>query len=165
MHVLGEKFIREQKETMVEIELRDLKEILDDVIVNDEAGWTLEKDATGDLTNPWKLTVGRFSSDRVRQKIEEYNQRGEANPGKHGFTPIRLSEEGLETLEAVAADCTASEGPFRADRDLRIDKLGRVVLDGVKSGALWDGTLSLPRKPLRLRFRNICGDETVVAVP
>ena len=158
------KFIKEQKETMVEIELRDLKEILDDVVVNDEAGWTLEKDATGDLTNPWMLTVTRFSSDRVRQKIEEYNQRGEANPGKRGFTPIRLSEESLETLEAVAADCTSASGPFRADRDLRVDKLGRVILDGVKTGEFWDGTLSLPRKPLRLRFRNICGDESVVAV-
>ena len=158
------KFIKEQKETMVEIELRDLKEILDDVVVNDEAEWTLEKDATGDLTNPWKLTVTRFSSDRVRQKIEEYNQRGEANPGKRGFTPIRLSEEGLETLEAVAADCTSDSGPFRADRDLRIDKLGRAVLDGVKSTGLWDGTLSLPAKPLRLRFRNICGDESMITV-
>ncbi|MBQ6245817.1 MAG: site-specific DNA-methyltransferase [Kiritimatiellae bacterium] len=155
-------FIREQRTTLVEIELRDLKEILDDVVVNDEAEWTLEENATGDLTNPWKLTTTRFSSDRVRQKIEEYNQRGEANPGKRGFTPIRLSEEGLETLEAVAADCTSATGPFHADRDLRVDKLGRVILDGVKTGEFWDGTLSLPRKPLRLRFRNICGDETVV---
>ena len=155
-------FIKEQRSTLVEIELRDLKEILDDVVVNDEAGWTLEKDATGDLPNPWKLTVTRFSSDRVRQKIEEYNQRGEANPGKRGFTPIRLSEEGLETLEAVAADCTSATGSFHADRDLGVDKLGRVILDGVKTGEFWDGTLSLPRKPLRLRFRNICGDETVV---
>ncbi|MBQ6924658.1 MAG: site-specific DNA-methyltransferase [Kiritimatiellae bacterium] len=158
------KFIKEQKETMVEIELRDLKEILDDVVVNDEAEWTLAENATDDLTNPWKLTVTRFSSDRVRQKIEEYNQRGEANPGKRGFTPIRLSEEGLETLEAVAADCTSASGPFRADRDLRIDKLGRVVLDGAKTPDLWDGTLSLPSKPLRLRFRNICGDESIVPV-
>ena len=160
-----EKFIREQKETMVEIELRDLKEVLDDVVVNDEAEWTLEENATDDLTNPWKLAIVRFSSDRVRQKIEEYNQRGEANPGKKGFTPIRLSEEGLETLEAVAADCDSDAGPFHADRDLRIDKLGRVVLDGVKTDALWDGTLSLPSKPLRLRFRNICGDESIVIVP
>ena len=157
-------FIKEQRTTLVEIELRDLKEILDDVVVNDEAEWTLEENATGDLTNPWKLTTTRFSSDRVRQKIEEYNQRGEANPGKRGFTPIRLSEEGLETLEAVAADCTSATGPFHADRDLRVDKLGRVILDGVKTGEFWDGTLSLPRKPLRLRFRNICGDESVVPV-
>ena len=155
-------FIKEQRTTLVEIELRDLKEILDDVVVNDGAEWTLEENATGDLTNPWKLTTTRFSSDRVRQKIEEYNQRGEANPGKRGFTPIRLSEEGLETLEAVAADCTSATGPFHADRDLRVDKLGRVILDGVKTGEFWDGTLSLPRRPLRLRFRNICGDETVV---
>ena len=159
-----EKFIREQKETMVEIELRDLKEVLDDVVVNDEAEWTLEENATDDLTNPWKLAIVRFSSDRVRQKIEEYNQRGEANPGKRGFTPIRISEEGLETLESIAADCTSASGPFHADHDLRIDKLGRVILDGVKTDALWDGTLSLPAKPLRLRFRNICGDESIVAV-
>ncbi len=159
------KFIKEQKETMVEIELRDLKEILDDVVVNDEAEWMLAENATGDLTNPWLLTVRRFSSDRVRQKIEEYNQRGEANPGKRGFTPIRISEEGLETLESIAADCTSATGPFRADRDLRVDKLGRVVLDGAKTPDLWDGTLSLPSKPLRLRFRNICGDESVIQVP
>ena len=64
--------------------------------------------------------------------------------------------------------------PFRADRDLKIDKLGRVIeaylakypeIDGVKTSDLWDGTLSLPAKPLRLRFRNICGDESIVIVP
>jgi adenine-specific DNA-methyltransferase len=160
-------FIKEQRTTLVDIELRDLKEILDDVVVNDEAEWTLEETApgTGDLVNPWLLTVTRFSSDRVRQKIEEYNQRGDANPGKKGFTPIRLSEEGLETLEAVAADCTSSDGPFHADRDLKLDKLGRVVLDGAKTSDFWNGTLALPSKPLRLRFRNICGDETTVPVP
>jgi adenine-specific DNA-methyltransferase len=159
-----EAFIKEQKETLVEIELRDLKEILDEVVVNDEAGWKLEENASDDLTNPWLLTVTRFSSDRVRQKIDEYNQRGAANPGKKGFKPIRLSEEGLETLEAVAADCTSADGPFRADRDLKLDKLGRVVLDGAKTGEFWNGTLALPSKPLRLRFRNICGDESIVAV-
>lgn len=160
-------FIKEQRTTMVGIELRDLKEILDDVVVNDEAEWTLEETApgTGDLVNPWLLTVTRFSSDRVRQKIEEYNQRGDANPGKKGFTPIRLSEEGLETLEAVAADCTSSDGPFHADRDLKLDKLGRVILDGTKTDDFWDATLTLPSKPHRLRFRNICGDESVVPVP
>lgn len=158
-------FIKDQKETLVEIELRDLKTVLDDVVVNDEAEWTLEANATDDLTNPWRLTVTRFSSDRVRQKIDEYNQRGAANPGKRGFTPIRLSEEGLETLEAVSADCTSATGPFHADRDLRLDKLGRIILDGEKTDAFWDGTLSLPAKPLRLRFRNICGDESILPVP
>ena len=158
------KFIKEQKTTMVEIELRDLKEVLDDVVVNDEATWTLEQGGTDDLLKPWKLTVTRFFSDRVHQKIDEYNQRGAANPGKKGFEPIRISEEGLETLEAIAADCTNAEGPFHADCDLRIDKLGYVVLNGVKSNAFWDGTLALPSKPLRLRFRNICGDESILSV-
>ena len=105
-----------------------------------------------------------LTAGEVRQKIDEYNQHGNANPGKHGFTPITLSEEGLETLEAIAADCTSAEGPFHADRDLRIDKSGKVIIDGKKTNALWDGTLALPSKPLRLRFRNICGDETVLNV-
>ncbi|MBQ6472953.1 MAG: site-specific DNA-methyltransferase [Victivallales bacterium] len=157
-------FIREQRVTMVEIELRDLKEILDDVVVNDEATWQIEENTSGDLLNPWKLTVTRFSSDRVRQKIDEYNQRGEANPGTHGFTPIRISEEGLETLEAIAVDCTSSNGPFHADRDLRLDKGGHIVQDGVKTDTLWDGTLALPTKPMRIRFRNICGDESIIPV-
>ena len=211
-------FIKEQKTTMVEIELRDLKEVLDDVVVNDEAEWTLEEvpaedfqrrgaeaqgkgggasptAVQGDLfcaraetpAPRWLLTITRFSSDRVRQKIDEYNQRGEANPGKRGFTPIRLSEEGLETLEAVAADCSSASGPFHADRDLRIDKLGRRVVDGRVEGGRDEArpsrcgrdkrdppgvggdapspwSLTLPAKPLRLRFRNICGDESVVTL-
>ena len=155
-------FIREQKKTLVEIELKDLKELLDEVVLNDEASWTLTQNASGDLLNPWKLTVTRFSSDRVRQKIDEYNQHGNANPGKHGFTPITLSEEGLETLESIAADCKSADGPVHADRDLRIDKSGKVILDGTKTDHLWDGTLALPAKPFRLRFRNICGDETIL---
>lgn len=157
-----EKFIKAQRVTTVEIELRDLKDVLDDVVVNDMATWKLEENATGDLLNPWKLTIERFSSDRVLQKIDEYNQRGMANPSKRGFTPLHISEEGLETLEAVAVDCTSADGPFHADRDLRIDKFGYIILEGHKNNVFWDGTLSLPAKPLRIRFRNICGDETIV---
>ena len=157
-------FLSEQKKTVVEIQLRDLKELLDEVVLNDEASWTLTQNDSGDLLNPWKLTITRFSSDRVRQKIDEYNQHGNANPGKNGFTPITLSEDGLETLESVAADCTSADGPFHTDRDLRIDKSGKVILDGKRTDFLWDGTLALPSKPFRLRFRNICGDESILKV-
>ena len=31
---------------------------------------------------------------------------------------------------------------------------------GEKTGKLWDGTIPCPSKPLRIRTRNICGDET-----
>ena len=159
------KFIKEQKDTMVEIELRDLKNVLDEVIVNDEATWTLEKKLSEDILNPWLLTVTRFSSDCVQQKINEYNQKGNANPGKKGFTPIRISDEGLETIETIAADCSKDDKePFHADRELKIDKYGHVILDGVPTGKLWNGTLTLPDKPRRLRFRNICGDESIFFV-
>ena len=156
------RLINEQRETLVEIELRDLKEVLDELVINDNASWRLEKNATEDLTNPWLLAITHFSSDRVRQKIDEYNQRGDANPGKKGFKPIRISEQGLEMLEAVAVDCTSAQGPFHADCDLKIDKFGHSILDGRKTNRFWDGTLALSSPPLRLRFRNICGDETIL---
>ena len=66
--------------------------------------------------------------------------------------------------EAIAVDCTSSNGPFHADRDLRLDKGGHIVQDGVKTDTLWDGTLALPTKPMRIRFRNICGDESIIPV-
>lgn len=156
------RLINEQRETLVEIELRDLKEVLDELVINDNASWRLEKNATEDLTNPWLLAITHFSSDRVRQKIDEYNQRGDANPGKKGFKPIRISEQGLEMLEAVAVDYTSAQGPFHADCDLKIDKFGHSILDGRKTNRFWDGTLALSSPPLRLRFRNICGDETIL---
>jgi adenine-specific DNA-methyltransferase len=45
-----------------------------------------------------------------------------------------------------------------------MDKKGYVIRDGVKTKEYWDAAISSSRKPLRLKIRNIAGDETVVRV-
>jgi len=47
-----------------------------------------------------------------------------------------------------------------------IDKNGYTSMNGNASTQLWDGTIRTldDRKPLRLKIRNICGDETIVSL-
>lgn len=168
-----EKFIREQNNTMIEIELRDLKGILDNVNVEDEIEYTV-KEGAGDLVSQdWCVTVDRFYSDRVAGKIREINEKGrlqilqQQGKGKtKAFKEITLSNEGLELIEWLSVDCTTADkdAPWSSSAEIFIDKLGYVVADGKATGAFWDGTLHAPAKPLRLKVRNICGDETVVVL-
>jgi hypothetical protein len=79
------------------------------------------------------------------------------------FNSITLSEEGLETIEFLSLDCTSSEfsTPWRSAAEILIDKLGYVRKNGSDTKIFWDGTISPENKPLRLKIRNICGDETI----
>ena len=45
--------------------------------------------------------------------------------------------------------------------EIKIDKNGYVIVDGNKIKEFWDGCIRSAKKPLRLKIRNICGDETV----
>jgi adenine-specific DNA-methyltransferase len=167
-----------------EIELRDLKALLDDVVLNDEVEYTLTE-----ADGQWVLRVDAFRSDRLAQRIGDYNQkRGVATPGaqlslgdettgeepdgdtaevtaakkKAKFKPIILSDEGLELIEYLSLDCHHPDGPWHSDVELKMDKKGYVSRNGAKTGQFWDGTLSSPAKPLRLKVRNIAGDESIV---
>ena len=72
------KFIRDDDSTVVEIELRDLKTILDDVVVGDYAEFHVEE-SRADLFGGWRVVVDKFLSDRVMQKIDEFNQKARMN--------------------------------------------------------------------------------------
>ena len=154
------KFIKDDDSTTVEIELRDLKAVLDDVVIGDYAEFHAEE-VQDDLFGGWRVTVDKFLSDRVMQKIHEYNEKALLNAGKKGFKPIEISDEGLELIEYLSLDCTAAEGEWHSDSEIKIDKLGYVIPNGVKTKNFWGGTITGARKPLRLKIRNICGDETV----
>ncbi len=154
------KFIRDDDSTTVEIELRDLKAVLDDVVIGDYAEFHTEE-RTDDLRGGWRVTVDKFLSDRVMGKIEEYNWKGQLNAGKKGFKPIEISDEGLELIEFLSLDCTAAAGEWHSDSEIKIDKLGYVIRNGSKTKTFWDGTITSDAQPLRLKIRNICGDETV----
>lgn len=155
------KFIKDDDSTTVEIELRDLKAVLDDVVIGDYAEFHVEE-AHDDLLGGYAVTVDKFLSDRVMQKIFEFNQKGRLNSTEEKlFKPIEISEESLELIEYLSVDCTAAEGQWHSDSEIKIDKLGYVISTGTKTKDFWDGTIRSDKKPLRLKIRNICGDETV----
>lgn len=159
-----EKFIKEDDSTLVEIELRDLKEVLDDVVINDYAEFTVEQN-TEDLLGGYKIIIDKFISDRVNGKILEFNQKALANSSeKKPYKPITISEDGLELIEFISIDTTASSGEWHSDSEIKIDKLGYVIVNSAKTKEFWDGTIKCEKKPLRIKIRNICGDESILEV-
>lgn len=154
-----QKFIAEDDSTSVEIELRDLKNVLDDVVIGDYAEFHTEQTAEG-FFDGCTVTIDRFVSDRVLGKITEYNNKARLN-AKKAFKPIEISEEGLELIEFLSVDCTAAEGEWHSDSEIKIDKLGYAIRNGNKTKEFWDGCIRADQQPLRLKIRNICGDETV----
>lgn len=155
------KFIAEDDSTTVEIELRDMKTILDDVIIGDYAEFHCEENAET-LLGGYALTIDKFVSDRVLSKISEFNQKAVLNSSdKKPYKPIVISDDGLELIEFISVDCTSAEGEWHSDSEIKIDKLGYVIKNGTKTKEFWNGKISCEKKPLRLKIRNICGDETV----
>ena len=67
-----ERFIAEDDSTVLEIELRDLKCILDEVVIEDYAAFHCEQ-MQQDLFGGYVVILERFVSDRVLQKILEFN--------------------------------------------------------------------------------------------
>lgn len=156
-----EKFIKEDDSTTIEIELRDLKTILEDVVIGDHAEFHVDE-IHEDLLGGFALTIDRFMSDRVSSKIIEFNNKTKINGKKK---PIIISEEGLEMIEYLSVDCTASDGEWHSDSEIKIDKLGYMIINGKKTKEFWDGRIRSGIHPLRLKIRNICGDETVWNIP
>ena len=154
-------FIKNDTTTDKEIELRDLKEVLDDVVAEDYAEFSCQQMQDG-LFAGYRIEINKFASDRVYDKIHAYNEKGIANTNeKKKFTPITISDTGLELIEFLSVDCTSADGIWHSDSEIKIDKLGYVIRNGVKTKEFWDGTITSDKQPLRLKIRNICGDETV----
>lgn len=161
-----EQFIKEQNNTLIEVELRDLKNVLDDVVVEDDADFDLQQiQPEGNVFKVWQVRINRFFSDRVNSKIKDFNSKGQlqSEKSKKPFNPITLSEDGLETIEFLSLDCTSADtsSPWHSDSEVLIDRLGYVRKNGKDTKELWNGTIESEKKPLRLKIRNICGDETI----
>ena len=155
------KFIAQDDSTTVEIELRDLKTVLDDVVIGDYAKFHIEE-RKGDLFGGYAVVVDTFVSDRVLQKITEFNEKARMNAtAKKPFMPIEVSDDGLELIEYLSLDCSNTQGEWHSDSEIKIDKNGYVIRNGEKTKEFWDGTICSEKMPLRLKIRNICGDETV----
>lgn len=164
------KFIHEDKSVTKDfVELRDLKVVLDDVVAADKAEYKVNR-ATEELCGQtiekegFDIEITKFVSDRVIQKINDFNAKNMGADKKKKFNPISISDEGLETIEYLSVDCTATEGQWHSDSEIKIDKLGYVILNGQKTKNFWNAKIYAPKQPLRLKIRNICGDETIFVI-
>lgn len=181
---LRNEFIRQHNiYTETEILFRDLKPMLDNVVVEDVVDCTLAQVTPPNSMFPvWQVTINSFTSDRVLKNIHDENEKryqqylkkkekqNIAEGGKEPkFVKINVSDEGLETVEWLSLDCQSAEktDAWHSDVEVKIDKAGYVIRNGKKTNQLWDGTISTDdnaHKPLRLKIRNICGDETVIVL-
>lgn len=153
-----EKFIKDNNATQTKIELRDLKEILHAIVVEDEV-----ETKTTQTKEYFEVEIIKFVSDRLNQKINDFNEKGNLqaiNKGKK-FSPITISEEGLELIEYLSLDCENAEGVWSSSSEIKIDKLGYISVNGQKTKDFWEGKISANKKPLRMKIRNISGDETI----
>jgi adenine-specific DNA-methyltransferase len=153
------KFIADDDSATIEIELRDLKTVLADVVVEDYAELSVEE-THDDLFGGFVVTIEKFASDRVQGKIADFNNKASLNSGKKPYKPITISDDGLELIEFISVDSAAAEDEWHSDSELKIDKLGHVILNGEKTKDFWDGKINCRKKPRRIKIRNICGDET-----
>ena len=156
-----EKFIKDNNATEIEVELKDLKNLLHDVVIEDIINFKTTKTKDG-----YETEINKFISDRLIQKIGEFNQKGNLQSIATGktFNAINISEEGLELIELIALDCENIEGQWHSTTEIKIDRLGYVITNGVKSKNFWDGKITSDKKPLRIKVRNISGDETIKTV-
>lgn len=154
------QFIADDDSTTIEIELRDLKTVLDDVVIEDYVGFSVEE-THEDLLGGFAVIIDKFASDRVQSKIADFNEKAFLNSRKKQYNPITISDDGLELIEFLSIDCTEADGEWHSDSEIKIDKLGYVIKNGEKTKSFWNGRITCEKKPLRLKIRNICGDETV----
>lgn len=152
-----DKFIKDNLKIDIEIELRDLKEVLNETVVDDVVEYHIDSN---------KLIVDTFTSDRLIRKIDEYNEKMNSQSLSNGNKPnyIEISSEGLELIEMISLDCTSKEGIWHSDEEIKIDKLGYAINKGNKTDMLWDGAISFEKKPMRIKVRNIAGDESITII-
>ena len=157
------KFIYDNNNSHINVELRDLKLVLDNGVVSDDVKFHLEK-GTDQLF--YTIHIDFFLSDRVRGRIEEFNQKNFANSKGKNYKPITISDEGLEMIEYVGVDYSneSADASWHSDMEIKIDKLGYVILNSVKQNYFWDGTIKCEHRPYRMKIRNICGDESIFIV-
>lgn len=156
----------------IKIVKEPLRPYLAQTIELDKARWDGPREVLDGCFPRWRIDLKWFFSDRVNKKIKDYNEISLAQVNKHNekipddfktFTPLRISEEGLETIEMVSVDCTSADSPeWHADAEIKIDaKTSRMIINGVKTQKFWQGYIVSDERPLRMKVRNICGDETV----
>lgn len=156
----------------VKVELEPLRPMLAATIENDDAEWEGPREVQDGVFKVWRIDIQKFYSDRLKKKIEDYNinsqmqinRYNEKHPGNEKtINPLKISDEGLDTIEMISLDCTSADSvEWHADSEIKIDANNSyAIINGIKTTKFWEGYITSQSKPLRMKIRNICGDETV----
>lgn len=71
-----------------------------------------------------------------------------------------------ETFVIYYLNCTFVnlDAHLHPDWETKIDKDRTITINGCKTSDFRAGTIHADTKPLRMKIRNICGDETIIAL-
>lgn len=164
-------WLAEHNPSGIAVELRDLKPLLGDVVLNDEC--TARVEPPTPAQPQFKVVVQHYHSDYLAGKLLEVTAKKALQPSaltsaagkaKTAALPVGLSADGLECIEWLSLDCSATEGPWCSAVEAKIDAKNRLILGGVRQSTPWDGTLLCASAPKRLRVRNVAGDEVTVVL-
>lgn len=173
------KRLRESGKTQLKVELVSINQLLDKKAASLFTPDSVVVDVRSNGKDRWEVIVKQYFSPYLKAKIDEFNAKrgkrnggllpetngeengngnGDENGGKADkpsvpFKAVKISETGLELIEAVQFDTTLREdGVWISDPFLE-DKAG--PKEKVK------GRYILPTDHFRIKFRNIAGDEII----
>jgi adenine-specific DNA-methyltransferase len=146
--------LRDSDGKPVQFVFKDLKELIDLIVSPDVVEYT-----TTEEESRYVITFDRFISDALIQKFTEFNAKKKADQKK-----IEISDKGLELIEFVSVDSTNADGVWLSEHEIKIDKNSYLIVNGEQTKQFWDGTVTVNKKPLRIKVRNIAGDETISKV-
>ena len=160
------KTIKQSKKTSIKAELVSLDELLsqkaDVLYTPDNAVVEMKKDG-----KQWKVEIKKYFSSYLKNKIDEFNNKKvkakQKTLGENGDnendkakpkTKIKISDSGLELIEAVQFDTTLrKDRVWTSNLDLE-DKAG--LKDKIKA------VYKLNTDKFKVKIRNISGDEIII---
>lgn len=170
-----EQWLAEHNPSGIAVELRDLKPLLSEVVLGDELKATCTASAAEagqvEQSGGWQVRIERYYSSYLDRKLKEQLAKKKIQPSaahkpqQLAELPAGLTSDGLECIEWLSVDCVGAQGAWTSNMEAKIDSKNRLWLAGVKQTTAWDGTLAVPAscgQPLRLRVRNVAGDEITV---
>ncbi len=154
--MISEYDLRDNEGKKIEFVFKDLKELTDLLVYPDIVKYSIHENG-----GIYKIVIDRLVSDNLMRKINEYNAKKQSKE-ETAKTKIEISDDGLELIEYISIDCTNKTDAWNSDQEIKIDKRGYVIKNGEKTKEFWDGKIVADKNPLRLKVRNIAGDETII---
>lgn len=148
------KAVKQAKKTSIKVELLSLDDLLEEkadlLLGEDTAEISMTKE-----NGKYKVEIKQYFSPYLKTKIDDFNAKRKATAFKkqQEYTPLELSESGLEMIESVQFDTTLKKDIWTSNLNLE-DKAD--VKSKVK------GIYNLDTDKFEIKIRNIAGDELII---